>query len=126
MVFWETKDTAKAISNWQTSIEQDPEYADGYCRLATHYMEAKKYDVAEQYLRSGLRLRPNDPFLNYDMGVFLNYRNFPDSAIGFYRKALALDRSTLLAPGVAPDSDWQANCIVRPFHLCVFNRRGSY
>jgi len=92
MVFWETKDTAKALSNWQTSIEQDPEYADGYCRLATHYMEAKKYDVAEQYLRSGLRLRPNDPFLNYDMGVFLNYRNFPDSAIVFYRKALALDR----------------------------------
>jgi Tfp pilus assembly protein PilF len=91
MVFWETKDTAKALSNWQTSIEQDPEYADGYCRLATYYMANKQYSVAEQFLRSGLRLRPNDAFLNFDMGVFLTYRNFPDSSIGFYEKALALD-----------------------------------
>jgi len=91
MVFWETKDTAKALSNWQTSIEQDPEYADGYCRLATYYMAKKQYSVAEQFLRSGLRLRPNDAFLNFDMGVFLTYRNFPDSSIGFYEKALALD-----------------------------------
>lgn len=93
MVFWETKDTAKALSSWQTSIEQDPEYADGYCRLATHYMELRKYDVAEQYLRSGLRLRPNDAFLNYDMGVFLTYKKYPDSAAVFYEKALSLDKS---------------------------------
>jgi len=91
MVFWETRDTAKALSNWQTSIEQDASYADGYCRLASFYMEAQKYGVAEQYLRSGLRLRPGDAFLNYDMGVFLNYRNFPDSAADFYEKALRLD-----------------------------------
>ena len=98
MVFWETKDTAKALSSWQTSIEQDPEYADGYCRLATYYMEARKYEVAEQYLRSGLRLRPNDAFLNYDMGVFLSYRKFPDSAATFYEKALRLDK--MLTPAI--------------------------
>ena len=91
MVFWETKDTVKALSSWQTSIEQDPEYADGYCRLATYYMEKKQYQVAEQFLRSGLRLRPGDAFLNYDMGVYLTYKNFPDSAIAFYEKALLLD-----------------------------------
>ena len=91
MVFWETKDTSRALSSWQTSIEQDPEYADGYCRLATYYMEKKQYNVAEQFLRSGLRLRPGDAFLNYDMGVFLTYRNFPDSSIGFYEKALQID-----------------------------------
>lgn len=91
MVFWETRDTVKALSNWQTSIEQDAAYADGYCRLATYYMEAKKYNIAEQYLRSGLRLRPADAFLNYDMGVFLSYRNYPDSAALFYEKAIQLD-----------------------------------
>jgi tetratricopeptide (TPR) repeat protein len=97
MVFWETKDTTKALSNWQTSIEQDPEYADGYCRLATYYMERKKYDVAEQYLRSGLRLRPGDAFLQYDMGVFLTYRGFPDSASRFYEQALKLNPSLIPA-----------------------------
>ena len=97
MVFWETKDTAKALSNWQTSIEQDPEYADGYCRLSTYYMEKKKYEVAEQYLRSGLRLRPKDAFLNYDMGVFLTYRNYPDSAVAFYESALQYDAKLIPA-----------------------------
>ena len=91
MVFWETKDTVKALSNWQTSIEQDANYADGYTRLAIHYMNMKQYNVAEQFLRSGLRLRPDDAFLNYDMGVFLNYRHFPDSAVSFYEKAIQLD-----------------------------------
>jgi tetratricopeptide (TPR) repeat protein len=91
MVFWETKDTVKALSNWQTSIEQDANYADGYTRLAIHYMKMKQYNVAEQFLRSGLRLRPDDAFLNYDMGVFLNYRHFPDSAVPFYEKAIQLD-----------------------------------
>jgi tetratricopeptide (TPR) repeat protein len=91
MVFWETKDNVKALSNWQTSIEQDANYADGYTRLAIHYMKMKQYNVAEQFLRSGLRLRPDDAFLNYDMGVFLNYRHFPDSAVPFYEKAIQLD-----------------------------------
>lgn len=91
LLFWEQKDTAKAISNWQTSIEQDAEYADGYTQLAIYYMATKQYAVAEQYLRSGLRLRPEDAFLNYDMGVFLNQKNFPDSATPFYEKAIRLD-----------------------------------
>lgn len=91
LLYWEQKDTVKALSNWQTSIEQDANYADGYTRLATYYMDAKQYNVAEQFLRSGLRLRPNDAFLNYDMGVFLTQRNFPDSAIAFYQTALRLD-----------------------------------
>ena len=97
MVFWETKDTVKALSNWQTSIEQDANYADGYTKLAVYYMDSKQYDIAEQFLRSGLRLQPKDAFLNYDMGVFLTYKNFPDSAEVFYEKALALDKNMGLA-----------------------------
>jgi tetratricopeptide (TPR) repeat protein len=93
MVFWEEKDTVKALSNWQTSIEQDVNYADGYTRLAIYYMDKKQYEVAEQFLRSGLRLRPEDAYLNYDMGVFLNYKHFPDSAVPFYEKAIRLDKN---------------------------------
>jgi len=96
MAFWETKDTLKAISNWQTSIEQDVNYADGYTQLAIFYMKQRQFEVAEQFLRSGLRLRPNDAYLNYDMGVFLNSKNFPDSAVSFYEKAIQLDKT--LAP----------------------------
>jgi tetratricopeptide (TPR) repeat protein len=90
LVFWEQGDSAKAVSNWQTSIEQDAAYADGYIRLARYYVESGDTKTAEEYLRSGLRLRPGDAFLNANMGLFLS-RSFPDSAITFFRTALVSD-----------------------------------
>lgn len=90
MVFWEQGDSAKAVSNWQTSIEQDAAYADGYIRLARFYVESGDTKTAEEYLRSGLRLRPGDAFLNASMGLFLS-RSFPDSAITFFRAAIGSD-----------------------------------
>lgn len=91
VLFWEKGDTTKALSSWQTAIEQDPTFGDGFARLAAYYMSANQFQTAEQYLRSGLRLKPNDAFLHYNMGVFLNFKGFKDSAITAYRQALALD-----------------------------------
>ena len=90
LLFWEQHDTTKAVSNWQTAIEQDAGFGDGYAKLATYYMNQKEYNTAEQYLRSGLRLRPNDPILHYDMGVFLTYKGYADSAANCYQTALRL------------------------------------
>lgn len=97
VVFWETNDTTKAISNWQTAVEQDPTYADGYIRLANYYMSIKQYNTAEQYLRSGLRLKPNDPFLNMNMGIYLTYKGFADSATQAYKTALTFNTDLSLA-----------------------------
>lgn len=97
VLFWEKNDTTKAISSWQTAIEQDANYGDGYARLATYYMAKRNFSTAEQYLRSGLRLRPEDAFLNYNMGVFLNYKGYPDSAIQSYEVAIRLDKKLYLA-----------------------------
>jgi tetratricopeptide (TPR) repeat protein len=91
VLFWEQGDTTKALSSWQTSIEQDASFGDGYARLATFYMNKNDYGTAEQYLRSGIRLKPDDAFLHYDMGVFLNFKGYPDSAIAAYEKSLELD-----------------------------------
>lgn len=97
VAFWETKDTSKALSNWQTAIEQDPSYADGYIRLANYYMAAKQFSTAEQYLRSGIRLRPRDAFLNLNMGIFLSFKGFADSAISSYETCLSIDPNLALA-----------------------------
>jgi len=97
VLYWEKNDTALALSSWQTAIEQDVTFGDGYARLASFYIEKKDFNTADQYLRSGLRLRPNDAILNYDMGVFLTNKGFLDSAIGFYEKAITLDRKLFLA-----------------------------
>jgi len=97
VLYWEKKDTTSALSSWQTAIEQDATFGDGYARLASYYIDKKDFSTAEQYLRSGLRLRPNDAILHYDMGVFLNSKGFPDSAITAYEKAISLDRKLLPA-----------------------------
>ena len=97
VLFWEKNDTTKALSSWQTAIEQDATYGDGYARLASFYISKKEYSVAEQYLRSGLRLKPNDAFLNYDMGVYLTYKGFPDSAVNAYQSALRINPKLYLA-----------------------------
>jgi len=97
VLFWEKNDTLKALSNWQTAIEQDPGYGDGYAKLSSYYIGIKDFTTAEQYLRSGLRLKPNDAFLHYDMGVYLNYKGYPDSAITYYERAIALDQKLFLA-----------------------------
>ncbi len=97
VVYWEKNDTISALSSWQTAIEQDASFGDGYARLASYYIDKKEFSIAEQYLRSGLRLRPNDAILHFDMGVFLNNKGFADSAIASYEKAISLDRKLLLA-----------------------------
>ena len=97
VLFWEKNDTVKALSSWQTAIEQDPSYGDGYARLSSYYMSKKDYSTAEQYLKSGLRLKPNDAFLNYDNGIYLQMKGYPDSAIIFYEKAILLDKKLYLA-----------------------------
>lgn len=97
LLFAEQGDTAKAVSNWQTSIEQDASYGDGYARLSAYYMGKRDYTTAEQYLRSGLRLRPNDPMMHYNFGVFLGQKGFIDSAITEYREALRFDKDLSLA-----------------------------
>lgn len=97
LAYWETKDTTRAISNWQTAIEQDPNYADAYIRLANYFVEMRQFDVAEQYLRSGIRLRPTDAFLQMNMGLFLSKRGYLDSAIQSYQNALSLKSDLRLA-----------------------------
>lgn len=97
LAFWETKDTAKALSNWQTAIEQDPTFADGYIKLSNFYMAQGLFSTAEQYLRSGIRLRPKDPFLNLNMGIFLSFKGYADSAISAYETALKIDPNLAMA-----------------------------
>lgn len=97
LLFWEQKDTTKALSNWQTSIEQDAGFGDGYAKLAAYYMSVRQFSAAEQYLRSGLRLKPKDAFLHYNMGIFLNFKGYTDSASKAYESALNLDPNLNLA-----------------------------
>ncbi|MBC7449253.1 MAG: tetratricopeptide repeat protein [Hymenobacteraceae bacterium] len=97
MVYAETGDTTRAISNFQTAAEQAPEMADAYSQLAAIYHARKDYKTARQYLDAGLRTSPEDGFLYYNAGVNLALQGRTDSALTLFTRATALDSTLYLA-----------------------------
>lgn len=97
IVYAESKDTARAISNFQTAIEQAPEFVEPYNELAKIHTAQKKYAEAHQYLFSGMRFAPGNPFLHYNEGVNLVAQHLPDSAFISFKQAYNLDTTMYLA-----------------------------
>ena len=97
LIYAESGDTARAISNLQTATEQAPNMADGFSHLAAIYNAKKDYATARQYLNAGLRLSPDDGFLYYNIGVNLVLQHLPDSAIQAFARAARLDTTLYLA-----------------------------
>lgn len=97
IVYAETGDTLRALSNLQTAIEQNPEFVDPYNELAKIHTAKKQYKEAHQYLESGLRFDPGNPFLHYNEGVNLVAQHFTDSAVTSFNTALNVDTAMYMA-----------------------------
>ncbi len=97
MVYAETGDTTRALSNLQTASEQAPEMADAFSQLAAIYHAKKDYKMARQYLDAGLRSSPSDGFLYYNAGVNLALQGRTDSALTLFTRATELDSTLYLA-----------------------------
>ncbi|MBW8050164.1 MAG: tetratricopeptide repeat protein [Cytophagales bacterium] len=97
MIYAEIGDTARAISNLQTAIEQTPEYVEAHNNLVRLFNARKEYDIAMQYINSGLRYNAANPFLYYNKGVTFQYLNELDTSKACYLKALEFDPEFYLA-----------------------------
>lgn len=112
LVYAETGDTAKALSNLQTAIEQSPELVDAYSKLATLYSQKGDDKLARQYLESGMRFAPKDPFIHMAFGDYYERRGLDDSAREYFRKATFFN-SDLYVPYLrlgalqARNKDWK-------------------
>ncbi|MFM9051881.1 MAG: tetratricopeptide repeat protein [Bacteroidota bacterium] len=91
-VYKETKDTAKAISSFQTVVEIDPEYYDAYIQLGN--LLAERTDpLALQYYNNALRLRPASTEAFYARGILLQNMGQLERAESDYRAILKLEPS---------------------------------
>lgn len=97
LVYAESKDTVRAISNFQTAIEQAPEFVEPYNELAKINTAQKNYKEAHQYIQSGMRFAPGNAFLHYNEGANLVAQHLPDSAFISFKQAVNLDTSMYLA-----------------------------
>jgi len=87
-MFKEAGDTARAISSFQTAVEQKPEYFDAYIQLGNLFA-VQKNPLALQYYDKALQLQSNSPEALYGVAMFFQENENSDSAEVLYHKILA-------------------------------------
>ncbi len=89
-------DTEKAISSFQTAIEVNPTFFDGFISLGL-FLAERGDPIAEEFYRSAIELRPQSLEAQYNFAMFLQQEQRLDEAIGSYREILALDSTNATA-----------------------------
>lgn len=90
MTYKETGDTAKAISNFQTTIDQDPEYYHAFIQLGILF-SVKKNKLAVDYFMNAIKLNPKSIDARYGLGMFYQETEEYDKAIIEYDSILRID-----------------------------------
>ncbi len=89
MNYREMQDTSKAISSWQTSVEQDPTYMEPYMQLANIY--AKREDkLALTYYDNVLRIDSANLNAYFGKAKFYQSANEFEQAIEVYEKLIEI------------------------------------
>ncbi|HSB81269.1 MAG TPA: tetratricopeptide repeat protein [Candidatus Methylomirabilis sp.] len=86
--------TTKAISELQTSVQEDPQNARGFHALGVAYFRSDQNDRAIAAFRRALELNPNLLDVYNDLGVAYMRQQMWDPAIESFRKALANPQNT--------------------------------
>lgn len=86
----------KAISSYQTAVEVNPEFFDGFISLGLFLAEMQD-PVAEEYYRSAIELRPQSVEARYNLAMFMQGSGRLDDALDTYRQILAIDSTNATA-----------------------------
>lgn len=90
MAFKELGDSAKAVSSFQTVVEQDPEYYNAYIQLGLLY-SAIKNPLALDYLNNALNIQPQSIEAYYAIAMFFQETGNVNKAIEVYNTILKID-----------------------------------
>lgn len=83
--FMELGDTTKAISSYQTAVEQDPNYYEAYLELGLIFA-MKKDKLAIEYYDNALEIRPNERNVKYSKAMFMQETGMYNEAIQTYHE----------------------------------------
>lgn len=95
-IYIHLEEYGKAEESLLLIANKETETSSIYALLGTVYIETKKWDKAENYLKKSLELQERASTYN-DLGVVYENMGDYDLSIGNYRKALTLDPSFELA-----------------------------
>ncbi len=87
MIYKDMKDTARAISSFQTALEQSPDYQPAVVQLGLIY-SARKDQLAIKYLDKAYKIDSNDVFPIFARGVYYQNANDFTRAKEEYKKCI--------------------------------------
>ena len=80
----------RSLSNFQTTVEQDPEYYSAYIEMGVMFDNLDS-TIALQYYNSALDISPKSTEALYNKGMYYQKRGYVDSALHQYHKILKID-----------------------------------
>lgn len=86
-IYKESGDTAKAISSFETAVEQDNKFSNAYFDLGLIFA-ARKNPIAMDYYNNALKINPDDEHVKYAAAKLLQDLGKTDEAIAAYEKIL--------------------------------------
>ncbi len=86
----------KAQSSYQTAVEVNPNFFDGFITLGI-FLASQQDPLAEEYYRSAMELRPNAVEPHYNLAIFLQDSGRYQEALKLYQKILELDSQNATA-----------------------------
>ncbi len=90
MLYKDMRDTAKAISNFQTAVQVAPEYRDAVVQLGLLY-SAKKDPIALKYLDNATKMDSSDVLPMYAKGVYYQENKDYENAKAMYKACIIRD-----------------------------------
>ncbi len=84
------RDTVKAVTSFQTAVEQDMNHYEAYMQLANLYA-LELHELAPSYYNNAIRIDSVSIEAFYGRGLYYQNTNQPDKAIADYQKILELD-----------------------------------
>lgn len=90
LIYKETGDTLKAISNFQTCTEVDPDYYDAFMQLGIIYA-AQKNPIAIKYYNNALSVNDTSKEAEYGIAKYFQDAGDLSKAIDYYRKLIIKD-----------------------------------
>lgn len=85
--FLEIGDTTKAISSYQTAVEQDPEYFEAYLELGLIFSQ-KNDPMALEYFNNALEIQPSERRALYSKGMYEQEHEMYNEAMESYTIAI--------------------------------------
>lgn len=86
----------KAQSSYQTAIEVNPGFFEGFITLGI-FLASQQNPLAEEYYRSAMELRPNAVEPHYNLAIFLQDSGRYQEALKLYQKILKMDSQNATA-----------------------------